>query len=208
MMNVFTSMRVSLKVNCGMKILPTTHNLKASALLLAVCFVSLLLKAADETPVKGKAVEHQRISTGDYQNFIGTWDEKKNPVLCAVVRSPSQYNALFHPAATMRNKLPFAPDAGLYKKEQILVVARVMTAPDDMDKVFAVEKVVEAGQDLMLYYRLEEPKTKATYTVKNFLALRVPQRDYQRVLFFENGKQVGELKPATGTWSVPAFEVK
>lgn len=191
-----------------MRILLTTLNLKASALLLTVCFVPHLLKAADETAAKGTAVKHQRIFTGDYLHFIKNWDAKKNPVLCAVLRTPSQYDALFDPAPLMRDKRPCAPEEGIYKEEQILVVARVMTAPDDMDKVFAIEKVVEAGQDLMLYYRLKEPITTATHSVKNYLALRVPQRDYQRVLFFENGKQVGELKPANGIWSVPTFEVE
>ena len=155
-----------------------------------------------------RAVTYRRMGIGDYQNFLQNWDETKQPVLYALIQTPAQYDALFHPAPVMGNKRPYSPEADVYTKEQILVVARVMVAPEDMGKVFEVESVSEQGQELTIRYRFNEPKTKATFSVKNYLALRIPKQDYRKVTFFENGKQVGELKPAEGQWSVPALELK
>jgi hypothetical protein len=167
----------------------------------------LLSRAAGNMGAKpeGWAVAYQRMGGGDYQNFLKNWDEKKHPVLYALIRTPAQYDTLFHPAPVMRDKRPFAPGAEMYAKEQILVVARVMVAPENMDQVFEAERVTEKGQGLALYYRFREPKTNATFSVKNYLALRIPRYEYQKVTFFENGKRVGELKTAEGQWSVPAM---
>ena len=85
------------------------------------------------------------------------------------------------------------------------MVARVVVAPENMDQVFEVERVEETGQELALHYRFNEPKTRATFSVKNYMALRIPRCEYRKVTFFENGKQVGELKTAEGEWSVPAM---
>jgi hypothetical protein len=142
---------------------------------------------------------------GDYQNFIKNWDEKKHAVLYALIQTPAQYDALFQPAAVMGAKRPFAPEAELYAKEQIFIVARVTAAPEGIDKVFEVERVIERDQELALCYRFNEPKTDATFSIKNFLAVRIPKHDYKQVIFLENGKQVGKLNTAEGQWSVPAM---
>jgi hypothetical protein len=142
---------------------------------------------------------------GDYQNFLKNWDEKKHPVLYALIQTPAQYAAMFQPAPVIGAKRPFAPGRELYSKEQVLVVARVIVAPENMDKVFAVERVTARDHVLALHYRFTEPKTTATFTVKNYLAVRIPRHDYQKVIFFENGNKVGELNTAEGQWSVPAM---
>jgi hypothetical protein len=154
---------------------------------------------------EGRAVAYQKIGVGDYQNFLINWDEKRYPVLCALIRTPVQYDALFHPAAVMDDKRPFAPGAEIYTKEQVLMVGRVMAAPGNMDKIFEVERIVENGRELAFRYRFHEPGTNATFTVKNYLALLIPRHEYRKVIFFENGKRVGELKTAEGQWSVPAM---
>ena len=154
---------------------------------------------------KERAVTYQRMDIGDYQNFIKNWDEKKHAVLYALIQTPAQYDALFQPAPVMGANRPFAPEAELYTKEQILIVARVTVAPENIDKVFEVERVIERDQELALYYRFNEPKTNATFSVKNFLAVRISKHDYKQVIFFENGKQVGKLNTAEGQWSVPAM---
>ena len=157
------------------------------------------------TKPEERAVAYQRMGIGDYQNFLKNWDEKEHATLYALIRTPAQYDALFYPAPVMRDKRPFAPAAEIYAKEQILVVARVMVASENMDQVFGVERVTEKGQELALHYRFHEPKTNATFSVKSYLALRIPGREYRKVTFFENGKRVGELKTAEGQWSVPAM---
>jgi len=148
-------------------------------------------------------VTYKRMSVGDYQNFLKNWDDKKHVVLYALIQTSARYDALFHPAPVMGARRPFAPDAEVYAKEQILVVARVMVAPENMDKVFEVERITEKGQELALYYHFNEPKTKATFSVKNYLAVRIPKRDYKKVIFVENGKQIGELDITKGQRSVP-----
>ncbi len=155
---------------------------------------------ANEPAAGEKPVQFQRISSGVYQNFVKNWDDKKDPALCALIRSAEEYSAVFHPAPVMRGNKPFAPDKEIYDKEQIIVVAKVMIAPADMDGAFADVKVLESGDTLVVSYKMSEAKSDATYTVKNFLALRIPKKDYKRVLFMEGGKQVGELKPSEGAW--------
>lgn len=172
-----------------------------------VCAMSM---AADNmnTKPKERAVTYRRMGIVDYQNFLKNWDGKKHAVLYALIQTPAQYDALFHPAPVMGAKHPFAPEAELYTKEQILLVARVMVAPENMDRVFDVERVTERDQQLALHYRFNEPKTNATFSVKNYLSVRIPRHDYKKVIFFENGKQVGELNTAEGQWSVPAMNLE
>lgn len=170
-----------------------------------VCSIS---EAAHEAGARTeeKPVSYEEIAANTYQNFIKNWDDKKHPVLVALIRTPAQYAALFHPAAVMGNKRPFAPEPELYAKERILVVARVTTASEDTDKVFHVERVIQKGQELSVYYGFIEPKSNATYSVKSYLALRIPKRPCKKVVFFENGKEVGRLNTAQGQWSVPTIK--
>ncbi len=178
----------------------------ATAALTLTLFCFRLL--ATEPAPGEKDVPYKRISVGEYQNFIGNWDDKKDPVLCALIRSAREYSAVFHPAPVMRLRKPFAPDEELFDKELIILIAKVMTAPADTDKAFADATVTETGDTLMIHYRFIDAKSDATYTVKNFLALRIPKRDYKRVLFLENGKQAGELKPSEGGWCNIKLEVQ
>ena len=176
-------------------------------IVIVTALVCPMSRAADNMGAKPeeRAVTYKRMGIGNYQNFLKNWDEKKHAVLYALIQTPAQYDALFHPAPLMGAKRPFAPEAEVYMKEQILVVARVIVAPVNMDKVFEVERVTERDQELALHYRFNETKTNATFSVKNYLAIRIPRHDYKKVTFFENGKQVGELNTAESQWSVPAM---
>ncbi len=155
----------------------------------------------------GQEVKFSRIGTGDYQSFVGNWDDQKDPALYAVLQSPEQFAEIFHPAPTNPPRKPFAPTGELFQKEQILLVSRVMPAPENMDKAFEVQRVTANGQELTLHYQLQPPTKGASYTVKNFLAVRVPKGNYTRIAFVENGKKIGELRPTEGVWSVPKFSV-
>jgi len=153
-----------------------------------------------------QSVPYRKMRMADYQNFIRNWDEKKDPLLYALVSTPAEYRALFHPAPTMPSSRPFAPNESLYEKEQILVAARVMPHPENVDDVFEIGKIVERGGELSLYYTFNKPATGAAWQAKIYLAARIPKRPYRKVFFFENGKPVGELNVAAGQWSVPAGE--
>lgn len=177
--------------------------------LLATMLAYSMVAAADTatTGLTEKAVEYARIGGGDYQNFVGNWDDGKYPLLYALIQSSDRYGKVFHSAAVMGATKPYAPDPAMFAKEMILVAARVMQAPksEDADKCFEVERVVQTGQDLAVYYRFKEDVEKASHSIKNCLILRLPKRDYKNVFLFENGKQVGVLHPAQGQWSVPAM---
>jgi hypothetical protein len=183
-----------------------TAGLVAVILIMAALWCPISRAAGDmSTKPEERSVAYQRMGIGDYQNFLKNWDEKRHPVLYALIRTPAQYDALFHPAPVMRDKRPFAPGADIYAREQILVVARVMVASENMNQAFEAERVTEKGRELALHYRFHEPETNATFSVKNHMALRIPRREYQKVTFFENGKRIGELKTAEGQWSVPSL---
>jgi hypothetical protein len=161
---------------------------------------------ADSMDIKSKeqSVPYKKMSMHDYQNFLENWDAQKYPVLYALISTPAQYNALFHPAAIMRSVRPFSPDASLYAGERILVVARVMLHPRNVDTVFEVDRITERNQELALHYRFNEQESDAKWQGNIYLAIRIPKHNYKQVLFFENGKQVGQLNLAAGQWSVPA----
>jgi len=163
----------------------------------------------DKQPAE-QTVPYQRISVGDYQNCVASWDEKEHPVLYALIQTPDQYDALFLPTAVMHSNRPFAPDAKLYKDEQILVIARVMAAPRNgqLDEVFEVEKISARDGQLTLRYRFNEPKTVETFFVKNYLAVRIPRYSYKKVTFFENGEQVGELRASEEQGPVTAMPLE
>ena len=156
------------------------------------------------TKSKERSVPYKKMSMNDYQNFIGNWDEQKDPVFYALISTPTRYNALFHPAATMRSVCPFSPDESLYAREQILVVARVMLNPRNVDTVFEVDRITERNQELAFHYRFNKHKSDAKWQEKIYLAIRIPKHNYKKVFFFENGKQVGKLNMDAGQWSVPA----
>lgn len=145
------------------------------------------------TPTPSPVACH-RVAMDQYQCFIKNWDEKQNPVLCAVVRTPADFSALFHPAPIGGTQRPFAPPPEFFTKEQILVVARVMPAQSSPDGGFTFEKLTRQNNELALHYRFQPQSSKATFSVKNFLALRLPQHPYSSVTFYENGLKIKTLK--------------
>jgi hypothetical protein len=184
----------------GRTVLPVGLGIISMALVFAMSTVAGDMEATS----KERPVPYKKMSTRHYRNFLGNWDEKKDPVLYALISTPAQYNALFHPAAVMHSVSPFSPDASLYIEERILLVARVMPYPGDADTVLEVDRITERDQELALYYRFHEQRPGEKWQGKIYLAIRIPKHDYKKVLFFENGKQVGELNTAAGQWSVPA----
>ena len=149
-------------------------------------------------------VAHSTVPAGDYASFLVTWDHEATPVFRAVIRTPQEYAAVFHPAPGMGNRRPFAPPADFYADALLLVVARVIDAPAAGEKPLAVESLVADGDDLVLRYRFTPPAAKATFTVKEVLLVRVPTRPPAAVRFIENGGPAEELRPADGVWALPA----
>lgn len=143
------------------------------------------------------------LNNSDYQSFIKNWDDLKNPVLYALIQTPKQWNAVFHPAPVMGQDKLFSPDQKVYEKESILIVARVIPAPVNGKEVFKLEKLEIDGKILTLHYQFAAPAESASYTIKDFLGVFVPKDDYKQVIFIENGKPTGSLDITKGQWSAP-----
>ena len=141
------------------------------------------------------------LNPSDYQNFVKNWDDTKQPVLYAVVRSIDQWNGIFHPAPVMGGNRRFAPDADMFATNEILIVARVMPATESAD-TFRVEQVSTNAAGLVLNYRYTPTPNAVSYTVKNYLGVIVPTFGHSTVAFVENGKQIGTLDAAKGRWCV------
>ena len=171
-----------------------TSRISPAAFLICAC-LALTAPAA--------AIKSERVPSDAFSSFVMNWDDAKTPVLCALIRDKAGWDGVFGSAAYPGNKKPFAPADTTWDKEQILVVSRVMPAPsdDNMDKAFSVQSLDDDGKGtLTLRYTFASPR-KASSTVKSELILKMPRKDYTRVVVIENGKTVGELGP--GAWVVP-----
>lgn len=159
--------------------------------------------AAEPQPDK-TARSYRTLGAGDYQSFIKNWDQQKSPALLAVIQTPAQWEALFHPAPVMGNRRPFSPDPKLFSRDLLLVVARVVPPTGQGGhQAFTVEKVGASQGELTFSFRFAAPPDAKTYTVKDFLGVWFPKADFKKVTFIENGKELGFLDLAKGQWSVP-----
>lgn len=158
---------------------------------------------------RGRPLAARTIGADDYQCFVMNWDEAAHPVRCARIRTPGQWDAVFHPAAfgfgTSEQSKPFAPDPKVFDREELLVVARVVPAASDSEgqNVFRLESVELAGDTVTVAYRYTPPAGPASFTIKTHLGVFIPKGDYRRIIFVENGRTAGELDAVRGAWSVP-----
>ncbi len=171
-------------------------------LTVALFSFSALAEVGKAIPDK-RAVHYDIMHMHDYRVFLKNWDETKNPVLYAMISTPAQFNELFHPAPIMGSIRPYSPDRSFYSKENILVVGRVVLYPDNVDKVFDIDRITEGNSELSLYYRYNERSSDAKWKGKICLAIRIPKRPYKKVHFFENGRKVGELNLVARQWLHP-----
>jgi hypothetical protein len=179
----------------------------ASVAWLALSGVPVVAATAEPQPDK-TARSYRTLGPADYQSFIKNWDPQKSPALLAVIQTPAQWDAIFHPAPVMGKHRPFSPDPKLFSRDLLLVVARVVPPPGPGDhQVFTVEKVGASQGELTLSFRFAESPDAKSYTVKDFLGVWFPKADFKKVAFIENGKQLGVLDLANGQWSVPPASI-
>ncbi len=142
-------------------------------------------------------VPFSTIPSSAYQSFVKTWDDKDQPVLCALIRSQSDWNYWFRPAATMRTRQALTPSADYFETRQLLLATRVIQAPDSVERsqIFTADKVTMKGGVLKLEYRFVKPRSGATYEVKDFLLVEIPKERYTTgpVQFIENGQKVCQI---------------
>lgn len=167
-------------------------------------FVGIVVASVAGTVLGSEPIEVTTIRQGEYATFLVNWDDTTTPVFRAVIRTPHDYAAVFHPAPVMGNRRPFSPPDTFFDEAMIVVVARVVDAPAAGEKPLTVESLVADGDDLVLRYRFTPPAAKAAFTVKESLVVRVPRREIGHLRFVENGEHVGVLGVADGEWAVPA----
>lgn len=143
---------------------------------------------------------YEREEPHSFQNFVANWDSDVSWAFLAVVRTPEEYDRVFHPAGVMGVKRPYHPPESFFRGSQMLVVCR--TARDHYDLMLAVEDVREKGDELTLSYRYSGP-AELSSGFKNTLTVYVPKKDYAKVRFVENGKELKTLDLRAGQWAVP-----
>jgi hypothetical protein len=138
-----------------------------------------------------------------YANFLGSWDDAATPVLSALVKNADQYSQLFHPAPTMGNTKPYAPDSSLYNSKDLVVLGRVLTGNStDVIQAMQPSKVLQNGNALDVYYNYSAPAySSPIYSMKIPLTLEIPKGNYSQVNIYENGNKVEQLNVSAGQWN-------
>lgn len=171
------------------------------ACLLASAVVGPLpaMAATDAAPVL-VTYSAQTFPAYTYANFLHNWDDARQPLFYGVMRSLDEYKASFSAAAVMGNTRPYFPPASLFETSQLLVVSRVTVAQPNGASAFSVEFIREVGQDLHVRYRFQPSSSgmPTSMRIKDGLEIQVPRKSYARIVFFENGQQVGSLSLKDG----------
>lgn len=177
------------------KIIATTMTcsmLAGAGVTLSGCSLFFWKKKEDPT-----VVPFSIIPSGSYQSFVKNWDDKAEPVLCALIRSSGEWNYWFQPAATLRQKNALAPSSEYFETRQLMLATRVIQAPDSLERgqIFTADKVSMKNGVLKLEYRFVKPASGATYQIKDFLLVEIPKDRYTTgpVQFIENGRQVCQI---------------
>lgn len=166
--------------------MPKLHRLwLAVALLPCAC-------AVNTTPVAPPSVRHQVFRAVDFSSFLNnTVGDPQSLRVLLNVRSRAQWDELFGVAMYMGQTKPHGPDATLYEKQQLLVVARDIPRPPTATTLL-VESVRPDASVLHVYYRYKElPPSTATY--RDYIAIAVPREGYSQARFYENGVEVGQI---------------
>ena len=150
-------------------------------------------------------VNFQPIRSRDYANFPTGWSAGTLYRL-GLIRTPADYAQVFQPAAVAGNQQPYAPPAELYEREMIVVIGRVARATRNPDQTLKIEKVIQKGKTLDVFFSFKDGPKSATYSVKATAAVRIPKQVITQLRFFEATEIVGELKIAEGEWLQPAPE--
>ncbi len=169
-------------------------------------FTSLTSVAADLSEKKeaslsseaGDVIPFTTMSNEPYIGFLKNWNNKKKPVLCARIHSTEEWGDLFQrlpPMSGFHASRLFPED--FFETQQILMVARVIQAPDGdtNTELFKATQIVRKDGVLTLEYQFQQPKSAASFFIKEYLLIVIPQQSYTAgtVRFVENGVPVCEV---------------
>lgn len=142
-------------------------------------------------------VAFSTIPSGGYQRIADLADDRRQPVQCALIRSHSDWNHWFAPTDVTPGQLAMMPTDEYFEMRQLLLVSRVIQAPDSIERgrIFTADKVSMRDGVLRLAYRFVRPASGATYQVRDFLLVEIPRDRYTTgpVQFIENGEQVCQI---------------
>ncbi|WP_434113542.1 hypothetical protein [Paraburkholderia caffeinilytica] len=149
--------------------------------------------------VASQTIPFDRLDFPQYHFFASAWDDSRQPVRCALIRTPSEWRAIMHPAPVMFWSQPrFALPDAFYDSQQILLVARVTPADTDDARVLDIHSVTLHEGTLNVDYQYREPLETAGFMVTNSLLVAIPRlkTPLARIQFIENGRTVCSLTPA------------
>ena len=135
----------------------------------------------------------KRIHLSDYQSFVKNWSPEETP-LCAAMDSRADWDAVMHPAPTMGQTRPFSPPEAFWKRNSLLVLARVINSGGDDLDVFQVGRVVRSKSKITIDYKFRAPPA-ASSQIKATMGLEIAKPLPSLIEFKENGRMVCALHP-------------
>ena len=167
--------------------------------ILRITIASLMLiisAAASAMPFDEKSFNGSRgswaiVPSNTYASFVKNWADEDQPVLCAVIKSPADWDAIFGSAAVMNSDRPFAPAADFYSRANLLVVARVHTASSSTTSPFQVKAIKRYAHRTVMKYTYHAPPADESFSIKDTLMVAVSKQK-NKVRFIENGVKVCE----------------
>jgi hypothetical protein len=146
-------------------------------------------------------VSYTALNPNSYHAFVVNWTPDTAP-LCALIGSAAQWSAVMHPAPVMGGAQAFGPPDAIWRTHSVLLLARVTPAGATAATLHPVFVKLNSGV-LEVDYQFKAPPA-ASSTIKDYMALEIPEVVPSSVVFKENGKTVCSLARGKGVWLSPA----
>lgn len=158
-----------------------------------VMIISVIASAAPfhEKRFNGSDESWAIVPSNTYASFVKNWPDKDQSVLCAVIKSPADWDAVFGSAAVMNSNRPFAPAADFYSRANLLVVARVHTASSSTTPSFQVKSIKHHTHSTVMRYVYHPPPADQSFSLTDTLMIAIGKQK-SKVYFIENGVKVCE----------------
>jgi hypothetical protein len=138
-------------------------------------------------------LSYERVDTRSYSVFVNNWDDAQRPVLCELIRNPSEWKAVMHPAPLMNTSTQsFGPPNALFQTQQLLLLAKVMPASTSAEDPIHIRAVTSQDGRVSVDYTWSQSPRSSTFYIKSYflLAVKKPAAPTQQVQFVENGHTV------------------
>ncbi|MEM7145220.1 MAG: hypothetical protein AAF591_08785 [Verrucomicrobiota bacterium] len=151
---------------------------------------------------------YEVIGPKTYSSFIKNWTDNLTPVATVYIDSEEKWKTIFAPAATMAEGQVFGPEASFFDDKAIVLTARVVRQRRANEGTrYRLEGVTRRGGDLTVSVHFDDADMAGSFSIKDFIGVVVPKRDYSVVQVDENGEVVGRLDLAEGQWANPSTQI-